>query len=708
LIATYRVQLTPSFTFRDLGNNLDYFVELGISHLYLSPVLEAVNGSNHGYDVVDHSIIRVELGGEREYLELLKRARSSGLGVIQDIVPNHMAVNGRNWRLMDVLRRGKESPYWDYFDLHGDKVKLPILEDSLENVLSRGLIEVKEGQLVYRDWRLPLSRISQDLKETLNSQNYVLTSWRESPSYRRFFEVNGLIALREENDWVFRESHGKLLDFPLDGLRVDHVDGLFDPAQYLDRLRTSFPGIVLLEKILSFGEVIPFKVDGTTGYDFMNYANLLFTFNEEEMDSLYQQLVGKVDVESGIMECKLLVMETLFRDDLSRVARALGVEFKDLEDYVSCLHYYRTYGQVDQGCDREGKISRAARENLVAYRRLEQYMPAVHAKGYEDTFLFRYDRLISLNEVGSDLRLYSLHPEEFHGFNQGRVGTLSLNGTSTHDTKFSEDVRMKISAVSERPQEWRDKVREWHELLRPRVDPNDEYRFFQVLVGSYFEGFTEDYRERLKSHMLKTIREAKVHTSWRDANGEYEEEVMRMVDSAFNDSTFRRSFLEFEGPVRKDGMVKSLSLLALKVLSPGVPDFYQGTETWRYLLTDPDNRRPVDFDQLRRLLKGSRSLTPDMVSDMNDGRIKMYLTTTLLRIRRENYGEVFRGDYEGLRVQQGLCGFRRGELTVIVRTMASKEFTVKLDGEYTDLVTGESVKEEVSIGQLPRVLRKVS
>ena len=697
-------------------DNLDYFEELGVSHLYLSPVLKARPGSSHGYDVVDHSQINPELGGEGKYRELIRRAKERGLGIIQDVVPNHMAVHWENWRLMDVLKKGKESKYYYFFDLYReyDKIVLPILEDELDKVISRGLIRIGKDErgepiLIYRDWRLPLSKVLGDLKETLEEQNYRLAYWKEPPSYRRFFDVNELIAINQELDWVFEETHSKILEFDVDGFRVDHVDGLYDPKGYVKRLKEKTGKIVLVEKILAFNEELFEGPDGTTGYDFLNYANLLFSFNEEGMTRAYLDFLGlrEYDAKKELEKAKRQVIEELFYHDIKRLADLLGVNFEDLVDYLVCLNKYRTYdNEVVKECDKSGEISRAAKDRPGAYSKLQQFMPAIYAKSYEDTFLYRFNRLIALNEVGSDIvNYYSLPCEEFHRFNSLRISKVTLNATSTHDTKFSEDVRMKIAAISENPEEWERKVKEFHDILNPKVDRNTEYRFYQVLVGSFYEGFTEAYKERIRNYMIKAVREAKQYTSWINPNAEYEGKVLEMVEDAFKSKEFQKAFLEYEGKIRRLGMVKSLSLLALKVLSPGVPDFYQGTETWRFLLTDPDNRTPVDFKALRELLRRSKEFDEGMVRDMNDGRVKMYVTYRLLHLRKARAEEFLSGSYEPLKLQEGLCGFRRGDVTLIVKTMASMgEVRVKLEGEHTDFLTGEKVKGEVTVSDLPRVL----
>ncbi|MEM4768996.1 MAG: malto-oligosyltrehalose synthase [Saccharolobus sp.] len=686
--ATYRLQLNNKLTFNDVIDHLDYFKELGISHLYLSPILKARPSSTHGYDVVDHSKINDELGGEEGYLRLVNEAKKRGLGIIQDIVPNHMAIHETNWRFMDLLKNWNKSKYYNYFDHYdNDKIILPILENNLEDVINKGLIKVRNDHIEYRGFKLPIndkgieflkklncfddSCLSKDsLFKLLSLQYYELKYWREHPNYRRFFAVNDLIAIRVELDEVFNESHQLLLTLPVDGFRIDHIDGLYDPKKYLDRFKKENK-IIYVEKILGLDEELrpEWNAHGTTGYDFLNYANLLLVdkTGEEELSKFYEEFIGrKIDIEKLIVESKKLVANTLFKGDIERLAKMLNVDYDYLVNFLSCMKKYRTYIPYEdissiKECDKENRLN-----NIEGIMRLQQYMPAIYAKGYEDTALFIYNRLISINEVGSDLKRFSIDIEEFHKFNMKRVNSISLNATSTHDTKFSEDVRAKISVLSEIPREWKERVIYWHDLLKPNIDKNDEYRFYQTLLGSFYEGFTEDYINRIKNHMIKVLREAKVHTTWEDPNYDYEKKVLAFIDDAITNDAFKRDFMQFERKVRYYGFMKSLILITLKILSPGVPDIYQGTEVWRYLLTDPDNRLPVDFNKLESLMKQ----LPDSISKLNisDERTKMLFIKKLLRIRP------LLKDYKPLPY-----GFKRGDITFLFSPIVTREVRSKVN-----------------------------
>ena len=701
LLSTYRLQ---PMKFSEIREKLDYFVKLGITHLYLSPVLKARPGSTHGYDVVDHSVINEELGGEEEYRKLISEAKRKGLGIVQDIVPNHMAVHHTNWRLMDVLKKGKESKYYYYFDFYEEeKIRIPILGDRNFKITYVN----NEPYVDYYGNLFPINEESKkylnDINALLKNQHYELVDWKDYPSYRRFFNVNELIAVRQEIDWVFEESHKKILSFDVDAFRVDHIDGLFDPEKYLRKLKSRSGKMIFVEKILSFGEKLRWDfIEGTTGYDFLNYSNLLFTDNEEKMTEIYRKILD-VDLERLIVETKKKIIDSMFKHDIERIAKMLGVTYDELKEFLSCLKVYRTYITEEDRRDEEivkqcsPKVYEAMKKNVKAFMKLQQYMPAVFAKAYEDTVLFIYNRLISLNEVGSDLRYYSIPCEEFHKFNLSRVGSLSFNATSTHDTKFSEDVRMRISAISEIPDEWEKKVNEWHEILSPSIDKNDEYRLYQTLVGS-FEGFTEEYKERLKNHMRKALREAKVHTDWVNPNEGYENKVLSLIDRMFENERFKESFLEFEEKIDKMGKIKSLSLLTLKVTSPGVADFYQGLENFRYLLTDPDNRRPVTFGEI-----------PEKYSEdlFDNGKIKAYVTRVLLNLRKEMGDFFINSSYEPLSLPKGLCGYIRGDkVLVIVKTLSYATKEIEIGGEYIDVITGERVRGKVKIDKLPLVLVK--
>lgn len=408
------------------------------------------------------------------------------------------------------------------------------------------------------------------------------------------------------------------------------------------------------------------KVDGTTGYDFLNYVNMLLVDgnSEEELTEFYESFIGReINIDELITQSKRLVANQLFKGDIERLSKLLNVDYEYLVDFLACIKKYRTYLPYEdistiKQCDKEGRL-----RDERGIMRLQQYMPAIFAKGYEDTTLFIYNRLISLNEVGSDLRRFSISIEDFHNFNLSRVNSISMNTLSTHDTKFSEDVRARISVLSEIPKEWEERVVYWHDLLKPNIDKNDEYRFYQTLVGSY-EGF--DNKERIKNHIIKVIREAKVHTTWENPNSEYENKVLDFIDGAFESSSFRNDFENFEKRIVYFGYMKSLVATTLKFLSPGIPDIYQGTEVWRFLLTDPDNRMPVNFKKLRELLN---SLTEKNL-ELSDPRVKMLYVKKLLQLRRE----YLLNDYKPLPF-----GFQRGKVTVLFSPIVTREIKEKIN-----------------------------
>lgn len=604
------------------------------------------------------------------------------------------------------------------------------------------------------------------LHQLLESQAYRLAHWRTASheiNYRRFFDVNTLAGLRVEDREVFAATHALLAqlihDRKLTGVRVDHPDGLFDPADYFDMLQDlaatawgvsreedSRPLYVVAEKILSGHEQLPkrWHVQGTTGYNFLNDLNGLFidSRHAKRLWRVYEKLTGRDDsFEDVAYHSKRLIMQTAMASELNVLAHMLdqlGEGSRRSRDFtlesmrvaisevVACFPVYRTY--VDQRGwtpeDRavvERAIARArlrnpamerslfdffrevvlprdveaeriphdrrggyppvdandARERLRFAMKLQQYTGPVQAKGVEDTAFYRYNMLLSLNEVGGEPTRVGRSIEEFHGQNSHRLRhwPLEMLATGTHDTKLGEDVRARLNAISEHPDEWGREVSKWMRINRslrtlvegePAPDRNDEYRFYQAVVGTWPPELTETtasapagFVERLQGYMLKAAREAKLHTSWLTENADYENAISRYVERALSGETgekFLSAMLPFQRRVAALGYVNSLSQLALKIASPGVPDFYQGTDLWDFSLVDPDNRRPVDFARHARLLTEIDDLlarsgeerihrVSSLLRDWPDGRIKLLLTAAGLRLRRELPDLFLRGEY---------------------------------------------------------------
>ncbi len=864
--ATYRVQINSAFTLFDAAELVPTLAALGISHLYLSPILTARPGSAHGYDIVDHGRINPEYGGADGFAALCNAAREHGIGLILDVVPNHMCVaSSANQWWVDVLRNGQSSPYADYFDIdwrpiHPDlqnRVLYPVLGASYGAELESGRLRLAydngEFFIRYYDFVLPIDitsyrlvlqtawqrvagELGQDnphrmelesilraiehvpphsvafeqsradrrreqlvirrrlqhleaaspavseairlaaqtyngepgnpasfdrLDELLRQQPYRLAFWMvatDEINYRRFFDVNDLAAIRVELPTVFDETHRLLFQLfdtnVVAGWRIDHVDGLFDPAEYLKQvqgtrllqlLQAPFsplkkgealavlqswdeatraanlpryyqPMYLVVEKILEPGESIPsdWPVHGTTGYDFLNTCNGIFVnpASRTPMTRLYQRFTGRtVNFEQLLYECKIQVMETSMSAELQVLGHLLDrISEADrwsrdftrnsltdaIREVVACFPVYRTYINGPQVSERdrryiEAAVREARRRNpalskqtfdfvrdcllvrpprkhspitvdqLVAFvRKFQQFTGPVMAKGMEDTAFYRYNRLVSLNEVGGEPRVFGTSVRDFHAANVQRQSKwpFSMLATSTHDTKRSEDVRCRINVLSELVADWHRHVYRWARWNRPaktmvggELAPsrNDEYLLYQTLVGTWPVQNEEDwssYVERIAAYMLKATREAKQYTSWTSPDPAYEEAVQqftrRVLDRAEN-PRFVDSIEEFARTIAFFGAWNSLCQVLLKATSPGVPDFYQGTERWNFSLVDPDNRRPVDFSRTRalleQLLKARRDrerVVATVVDDPFHDLAKLFVTHEALQERRRN------------------------------------------------------------------------
>jgi (1->4)-alpha-D-glucan 1-alpha-D-glucosylmutase len=611
---TYRLQLTPAFGFRDAREiAVPYVAELGASHLYLSPSLQARHGSLHGYDVTDPTRISADLGGEDEFRSLCTAAHDAGLGILLDIVPNHMATSE------------DENPFW----------RDPALRAK------------------FFDWD-------------------PATGW-----YRRFFDIGDLVGVRVEDPEVFETTHAKVLELIraglVDGLRIDHPDGLANPREYLDRLHGHGARHVWVEKILEPGEELrDWPVHGTTGYEFANDVTALFVDHagEEPMTALYQELTGERHTFAEIAhEAKLEVAQTTFAREFDRL-RSL-YPHDALEDAASALHVYRAYV--------EPKENRAAPEDVVAnaalpqdlrdvlelrgersperdefVTRWQQTTGPVMAKGVEDTAFYRYFRLAALNEVGGDPGRFSLAPAAFHAQALARHERhpLWLLASQTHDTKRAGDVRARIGALAAMHDRWADRVRTWRDVTGGLEDPNDEYLIWQTLVGAW-----PIIPTRLEQYLTKALREAKRHTNWIEPNDEYEQRVMRFVRSLYENQEFLDEFEPFLQDVAAAGDHASLGALLLRLTSPGLPDLYQGDEFWSLNLVDPDNRRPIDW---ARRYRARDQATPTRET------MKFHLVRRVLRVRAK-HPEAFAGSYEPLDLGPDRVGFvRGGKIRIVV------------------------------------------
>ena len=883
-VATYRVQFSRSFRFTHARDLVPYLHELGITDLYVSPCLQSRRGSSHGYDVADPLGLNSELGTEDEFDELVGRLQHCDMGLLLDIVPNHMAASPENPWWMDVLENGPSSPYASYFDidwhpattksafLQENKVLLPVLGDTYGNILESQQLSLKFDEngffIQYYETRLPLdpksyrpilehcvNRMRQSavpdsaivpelsvvveatgrlphyttqipeeiearrrgkeqiqqrlgrlyladlefrkcLEETLRffngtagkpksfdsldqllaGQPYRLAHWKiaaEEINYRRFFDINHLVSLQVTDPRVFHATHARIFQLvkerKVTGLRVDHIDGLYDPLGYLHRLQDAAaasleeskgrPFYVVVEKILGGDEVLPkeWPTSGTTGYDYLHPLNGVFLNAPglQALEATYAQFTGNQEPFADICyQRKKQVMEQLFQGEIYALAHVLGKlaaqdrNARDLPlselsqalvEVTACLPIYRTYirdfrvrptdrAYIERALEAAYQRTSAEKVSSSAFAffqrvllirpphylenqkddrkdewlrfvmRWQQFTGPVMGKGLEDTAFYAHNSLVSLNEVGGDpLRQNPpLDTDAFHRFNKQRQTDWpdTLNATSTHDTKRSEDVRARINVLAELSEEWASCLQRWsrwNQAKKQKVQdhlvpvPSEEVLLYQTMLGAWPLEADElpSLRDRLQAYMLKAAREAKQHTSWIRPNPAHEQALGHFVGAILEESganRFLRDFTSFQKKIAHYGALNSLSALLLKIAAPGVPDFYQGTELWNFSLVDPDNRRPVDFQRQTQLLNelqrkeasGSVSLAGDLLAHWQDGCIKLYLTWKALNFRRAHREVFSEGVYLPLestgKRKENVCAFarRRGQSWAVV------------------------------------------
>ncbi|MGA9991664.1 MAG: malto-oligosyltrehalose synthase [Thiobacillaceae bacterium] len=908
--ATYRLQLNCDFSLRRATELVAYLDELGVSHLYLSPFLKARPGSRHGYDITDHSSLNPEIASAEDFEQFVVALRQHGMGLIMDMVPNHMGIMGADnaWWL-DVLENGPASRFAGYFDIDWypltqsipGTVLLPVLGEHYGTALERGDLKLNfdaqrgEFSVVYFQHRFPIdpreyprilgyglerlqARLGAEdlvlfefqslvtafshlparddtapqaiderardkqvhkqhlaslvtasadiaryieentaefngetgsakrkdlLHELLQVQAYRLAYWRvatDEINYRRFFDINDLAALRMENPEVFSATHGLVRELlargQVNGLRIDHPDGLYAPQEYFERLQamagalspfgksgandsgsTVSPLYLVVEKILAAHEHLPenWPVHGTTGYDFAALCNGLYVNGdaEEKLTRIHSHFTRSRPILDVLLRHnKHLIMETALAGELQVLATQLtriARESRDTCDFtlnslrnalaeiVASFPVYRTYISsqgisADDARHIDWALSVAQKHSLVAdpsvfdfvrdvflntqglargeayqqsvisfVMKFQQYSSPVMAKAMEDTTFYAYNRLVSLNEVGSDPQRFGISPQSFHHVNQVRAKHWphAMLASTTHDTKRSEDVRARINVLSELPNEWREAVSHWSKLNRSkrrRLDDgtapsrSDEFLLYQTLLGIWpFEmpddTEREQLRQRLEQYMIKAVREAKLNSSWVNPNADYESATLQFVDALLSDdphNLFLRDFLPFRQRVARIGIWNSLSQLVLKLTAPGVPDIYQGNELWDYSLVDPDSRRPVDYERRLTALRevkemhasiGAEACLRRLLEGAEDGRIKLYITWQTLQHRRRNEALFRDGDYQPLKVEgvnsEHLLAFARrldGEtaITIVPRLLGSLAGPVGEFAEQTD------------------------
>jgi (1->4)-alpha-D-glucan 1-alpha-D-glucosylmutase len=798
--STYRLQLHKYFTFDDAAGVSDYLRELGVSHVYCSPYLQAAPGSMHGYDVVSHQRVNEELGGAEGHKRFCTRLGELGLGQVLDVVPNHMSLGKENRYWWDVLENGTSSRYASFFDIDWqpqeerlrNKVLVPILADQYGRVLQAGGIKVLRvgnkfqveagGQtlpvapqtlpvilaraaeysksdtlsflsasfgrmeaLEYVDRRRILARhrdkvvqytlleracaeeagvceaIDRSVAELnanldalddfLNQQNYRLAYWKTSGqqmSFRRFFDVNSLVGLRVEREHVFEETHALMLEWlksgVLDGVRVDHPDGLRDPLEYLKRLRDRAPDAWIVgEKILEPGEFMreTWPIQGTSGYDFLNAVGRVLVDAEGmvELGRIYKGFLGKdfagqlEDFSAVAHEKKINVLQEALGSDVNRLT-SLFVEIcesnrnqrdftqtevrRALREVAACFAVYRTYVVPDREeitfedrayivqateCAKQKRLDidnglfDFLRDVLTMevkgkletefVQRFQQFTGPVMAKGVEDTAFYCYNRLTSLNEVGNDPGRDGLSVAEFHAYCEKMQAThpVTMTTLATHDTKRSDDVRARLAVLSEIPQRFGGVVQRWSRMNREfrtedMPDRNTEYLYYQTLIGAWPLPV-----DRAQSYMLKAVREAKEQTTWVANNKDFEDALHLFVEKTLAHEPFLKELEQFVEKVKGVGRINSLAQTLMKHTAPGVPDLYQGTELWDLSLVDPDNRRPVDYRVRRQLLCEMKkmdggSVAAQVMARAEEGLPKMWTIHRALEVRRER-PEVF-------------------------------------------------------------------
>ncbi|MFE4946837.1 malto-oligosyltrehalose synthase [Streptomyces sp. NPDC056641] len=688
--ATYRLQLQPDFPFTSAAKAVPYLAALGVSHLHLSPVLEAVPGSTHGYDVVDHSAVRAELGGEEGLRRLADRAREHGLGIILDIVPNHMAAAPlHNKALWEVLREGRDSPYARWFDIDwaaGDgKLLLPVLAGPIGEELDAGGLSVEDGVLHHGDQRFPLAPGTEHLglPELLDAQHYRLAWWRLARTelnYRRFFTISELIGLRVEDPEVFAATHAKIIELVRDGvvqgLRVDHPDGLADPEEYLRRLHEATAGQcwTVVEKILADDEVLPagWPVAGTTGYDALRHIDGVFTdpVGAEVLETRYRDIAAPVGDRGGYWEgtVRRAAYKVVFHElaaeisTLVRTAQRVCAADPALRDHAPWalrtairellvrVPVYRPYTTAGGPCPEAAEAAvpaEAARQAKTVFpvereaaavdvvrelalgrlgtgpdhtafcARFAQTASALRAKSVEDTAFYRYVPLISANEVGGDPGRPAVTPERFHAYCARLARDWPATGTvlTTHDTKRSADVRAGIAVLSECPERWDELLEQVAEAVpAPAPDPQVAWQAWQTAVGftPAADGILPE-GSRMVPALLKSVREAGLHTSWTEAEPLYEQAVAAFVEAG-PAGPARRTVAALSRALAPYARASALGAALVQLTMPGVPDLYQGTERAYFALVDPDNRGPF------------RTGPPDD---------KTVITTAALRLRAE-------------------------------------------------------------------------
>ncbi|MGY2066626.1 malto-oligosyltrehalose synthase [Blastococcus sp. SYSU DS0619] len=748
--ATYRLQVHAGFPLQDAADVAGYLADLGVTHAYSSPLLRSAEGSTHGYDTVDHAHVDEARGGQAGFDRFVAALHEHGLGLVLDLVPNHMGVDDPSaapwW--WDVLKHGRDSVHAAAFDIDwefgGGKVRIPVLgsADDVEKleVVGREGGDGADGELRYYDNRFPIApgTGSGSPQEVHARQHYELVDWRRADSdlnYRRFFAINTLAGLRVEDPAVFDATHELVLRFvrdgAVDGLRIDHPDGLADPKGYLDRLaEASENRWTVVEKILEPGEDLPdgWATAGTTGYDALAEVDevLVDPAGEAALTALDTELAGHaVDYAQLVHDCKREVTDGMLGSEVARLVRVIGElpgidraqQTEALAELLATFGVYRSYlPDGREHLDATVSAVRERRPDLVpaldalhpvlsqagseAATRFEQTSGPVMAKGVEDSAYYRWARFVALNEVGGDPARFGSTVGEFHEAQVRRLARYPQGMTtlSTHDTKRSEDVRARLAVLAEIPTEWAQLVRGW-QARHPLADRPLAHLVWQNLVGAWPLS-----RERAHAYAEKAAREAGTSTTWTNPVQEFEEQLHALVDAAFDDPATTAELDAFVTRIAPLGWSNSLTQKLLQLTMPGVPDVYQGTELWDFSLVDPDNRRPVDYALRRKLLAALDDGEVPAVDET--GAAKLLVTSRTLRARRD-HAEWFTG-YEPVGVTgsaaEQVIAYDRGSVVVVATRLPARlaadgwgDTALQLpNGAWRDLLTGERVVSDVA------------
>ncbi|KTD52646.1 Maltooligosyl trehalose synthase [Legionella quinlivanii] len=739
-LTSYRLQLHKQFGFKEAINILPYLLKLGITDVYSSPLLQAQPGSMHGYDVINYQKLNEELGGEEAFIQFTEALANYGMGLCVDIVPNHMAASPNNALWQDVVNKHQNSIYSDFFDIKWDS-------SDKDKLTYRRFFDINELVCMNTEREAVFTHIHQLILE--------------------------LIRI------------GKI-----QALRVDHIDGLRQPLAYLKKLQEEIGRefYVIVEKILGFEETLPLSwpVAGTTGYDWLNHMNQIYIDSKglQKLYEVYQELCNKPKRPEEIRSQSLnLVIKKLFEKEFNRLHSELIPILNDytpqrigdfLLEFSSRMPIYRLYHQPDRRAFTEKILESILSQLPAEYQELgflfknllldqypeyfdalkkkqwqqwrndwEVFSGPVMAKGFEDTAGYNDAALLSLNEVGSSPELNARCGDLtlFHEFIISRQThwPYSFNTSSTHDTKRSEDFRARLNVLSELADEWNKLLKQWQmhnqskkialdTLVSP--DPIDEMVIYQSLLGIWpLEYGNSDYEQRLEQFLLKAMRERKQYTSWYEPKGDYEKACLNFLNQILKDKHFVNHFSDFARKTAFFGMYNSLSQLLIKFTTPGLPDLYQGNETWRFDLVDPDNRRRVDYEKLKKL--ASDEALSSLLAHWQDGRIKFNLTRQLLHLRKQYKALLVEGNYQPLTVEgtlsRHLIAFKReyqGSVLIIISCrwfsgildfdepwnkvkFSNEQLSGIADGEYHSLLTQRKLKSKSNFLLISDILKEL-